>query len=57
MNFLRRVAGLSCQERVRSSAIWGELKVEPLLHCAESQMKLFGHLVGRLPDEVFGAHR
>ena len=33
MNFLRRVAGLSLRNRVRSSAIWEALGVQLLLHC------------------------
>ncbi|TWW54789.1 hypothetical protein D4764_0289820 [Takifugu flavidus] len=58
--FLRRVAGLSLRDRVRSSAIREELGVEPLLLRDErSQMRWLGHLVrmppGRLPGEVFRA--
>ncbi|TWW60112.1 hypothetical protein D4764_05G0002020 [Takifugu flavidus] len=60
MSFLRRVAGLSLRDRVRSSAIWEELGVESLLLRVErSQMRWLGHLVrmppGRLPGEVFRA--
>ncbi|TWW73527.1 hypothetical protein D4764_15G0009210 [Takifugu flavidus] len=60
MSFLRRVAGLSLRDRVRSSAILEELRVEPLLLRVErSQMRWLGHLVrmppGRLPGEVFRA--
>uniref|UniRef100_A0A674P165 Reverse transcriptase domain-containing protein n=1 Tax=Takifugu rubripes TaxID=31033 RepID=A0A674P165_TAKRU len=60
MSFLRRVAGLSLRDRVRSSAIREELGVEPLLLRVErSQMRWLGHLVrmppGRLPGEVFRA--
>ncbi|TWW63643.1 hypothetical protein D4764_03G0006510 [Takifugu flavidus] len=60
MSFLRRVAGLSLRDRVRSSAIREELGVEPLLLCIErSQMRCLGHLVrmppGHLPGEVFRA--
>uniref|UniRef100_A0AAQ4R3P6 Reverse transcriptase domain-containing protein n=1 Tax=Gasterosteus aculeatus aculeatus TaxID=481459 RepID=A0AAQ4R3P6_GASAC len=60
MGFLRRVAGVSLRDRVRSSAIREELGVEPLLLCVErSQLRWFGHLVrmppGRLPREVFQA--
>ncbi|TWW55998.1 hypothetical protein D4764_09G0010480 [Takifugu flavidus] len=60
MSFLRRVAGLSLRDRVRSSAIWEELGVESLLLRVErSQMGWLGHLVrmppGRLPGEVFRA--
>ncbi|TWW78263.1 hypothetical protein D4764_11G0003840 [Takifugu flavidus] len=48
------------KDRVRSSAIWEELGVEPLLLCVErSQMRWLGHLVwmfpGRLTGEVFRA--
>ncbi|TWW59434.1 hypothetical protein D4764_06G0009640 [Takifugu flavidus] len=60
MSFLRRVAGLSLGDRVRSSAIREELGVEPLLLRVErSQMRWLGHLVrmppGRLPGEAFRA--
>ncbi|TWW73461.1 hypothetical protein D4764_15G0008550 [Takifugu flavidus] len=60
MSFLRRVAGLSLRDRVRSSAIQEELGVEPLLLRFErSQMRWLGHLVrmppGHLPGEVFRA--
>uniref|UniRef100_A0A8C2WVQ0 FERM and PDZ domain containing 1 n=1 Tax=Cyclopterus lumpus TaxID=8103 RepID=A0A8C2WVQ0_CYCLU len=60
MSFLRRVAGLSLRDRVRSSDIRGELGVESLLLRVErSQLRWFGHLVrmppGRLPLEVFRA--
>ena len=58
MGFLRRVAGVSLKDRVRSSAIQEGLGVEPLLLCVErSQLRWFGHLMrmppGRLPREVF----
>ncbi|TWW56724.1 hypothetical protein D4764_08G0007110 [Takifugu flavidus] len=61
MSFLRRVAGLSLRDRVRSSAIREELGVEPLLLRVErSQMRWLGHLVrmppGRLPGDVFRAY-
>ncbi|KAK0133852.1 Non-ous end-joining factor 1 [Merluccius polli] len=60
MSFLRRVAGLSLRDRVRSSVIREELGVDPLLLRVErSQMRWLGHLVrmppGRLPGEVFRA--
>ncbi|KAJ7992757.1 hypothetical protein DPEC_G00281980 [Dallia pectoralis] len=60
MCFLRKVAGLSLRDRVRSSVIREELGVEPLLLCVERrQLRWFGHLVrmppGRLPREVFQA--
>jgi len=51
-------AGLSLRDRMRSSAIWGELGVESLLlHIERNQLRWVGHLVslppGRLPLEVF----
>ena len=60
MSFLPRVAGLSLRDRVRSSDIWRELGVEPLLLRVErSQLRWFRHLTrmppGRLPLEVFRA--
>ncbi|KAI3353065.1 hypothetical protein L3Q82_019630 [Scortum barcoo] len=62
MSFLRRVAGRSLRDRVRSSVTREELGVEPLLlhHCIErSQLRWLGHLFrmppGRLPREVFQA--
>ncbi|KAK0146243.1 DNA damage-regulated autophagy modulator protein 2 [Merluccius polli] len=49
MSSLRRVAGLSLRDRVRSSDIWRELRVEPLLlHVERSQLRSFGHLI-RMP--------
>ncbi len=61
MSFLRRVAGLSLRDRVRSSDIQKELGVEPLLLCVErSQLRWLRHLVrmppGSLPLEVFRAY-
>ena len=58
MSFLRRVAGLSLRDRVRSSDIRRELGVEPLLLRVErSQLRWLEHLIwmspGRLPLEVF----
>ncbi len=58
MSFLCRVAGLSLRDRVRSSDIWRELRVEPLLlHVERSQLRWFRHLIrmppGCLPVEVF----
>ncbi|TWW81706.1 hypothetical protein D4764_01G0015210 [Takifugu flavidus] len=49
------------RDRVRSSAIWEELGVEPLvLRVERNQMRWLGHLVrmppGRLPGEVFRAY-
>jgi len=61
MSFLRRVAGLSLRDRVRSSDIRRNFGVEPLLLRVErSQLRWFEHLIrmppGRLPFEVFQAH-
>ena len=58
MSFLRRVAGRSLRDRVRSSVTREELGVEPLLLRIErSQLRWLGHLYrmppGRLPREVF----
>ncbi|KAK3505719.1 hypothetical protein QTP70_020512 [Hemibagrus guttatus] len=60
MSFLRRVAGRSLRDRVRSSATQKELGVEPLLlHIERGQLRWLGHLFrmppGRLPGEVFQA--
>uniref|UniRef100_A0A8C6LRX0 Reverse transcriptase domain-containing protein n=1 Tax=Nothobranchius furzeri TaxID=105023 RepID=A0A8C6LRX0_NOTFU len=60
MSFLRRVAGLSLRDRVRSSVIQEGLGVDPLvLHIQRSQLRWLGHVVrmppGRLPGEVFRA--
>ena len=60
MSFLRRVAGLSLRDRVKSSVIRRELGVDPLLlHVERSQLRWFGQLIrmppGRLPGEVFRA--
>ena len=60
MSFLRRVAGISLRDRVRSSVIRERLGVEPLLlHLERSQLRWFGHLVRmppeRLPREVLAA--
>ncbi|KAK3550423.1 hypothetical protein QTP86_025157 [Hemibagrus guttatus] len=60
MNFLRRVAGRSLRDRVRSSVTREELGVEPLLlHIERGQLRWLGHLFqmhpGRLPGEVFRA--
>ena len=47
MGFLRRVAGVSFKDRVRSSAIREGIGVEPQLLCVErSQLRWFGHLIG-----------
>ena len=58
MSFLRRVAGRTLRDRVRSSVTQEELGVEPLLlHIKRSQLRWLGHLyrmsTGRLPGEVF----
>ncbi|KAK3545223.1 hypothetical protein QTP70_002063 [Hemibagrus guttatus] len=60
MSFLRRVAGRSLRDRVRSSVTREELGVEPLLLRIErGQLRWLGHLFrmppGRLPGEVFWA--
>ncbi|KAK3524866.1 hypothetical protein QTP86_010089 [Hemibagrus guttatus] len=60
MSFLRRVAGCSLRDRVRSSVTREELGVEPLLlHIERGQLRWLGHLFrmspGRLPGEVFWA--
>ena len=60
ISFLRRMAGISLRDRVRSSVIRERLGVEPLLlHLERSQLRWFGHLVRmppeRLPREVLDA--
>ncbi|KAK3525927.1 hypothetical protein QTP70_010995 [Hemibagrus guttatus] len=60
MSFLRRVAGHSLRDRVRSSVTREELGVEPLLlHIERGQLRWLGHLFrmppGHLPGEVFCA--
>ncbi|KAK3516854.1 hypothetical protein QTP70_027075 [Hemibagrus guttatus] len=60
MSFLRRVAGRSLRDRVRSSVTREELGVEPLLlYIERGQLRWLGHLFrmppGRLPGEVFRA--
>ncbi|KAK3548003.1 hypothetical protein QTP70_001912 [Hemibagrus guttatus] len=60
MSFLRRVAGCSLRDRVRSSVTREELGVEPLLlHIERGQLRWLGHLFrmppGSLPGEVFRA--
>ncbi|KAK3558031.1 hypothetical protein QTP86_006407 [Hemibagrus guttatus] len=60
MSFLRRVAGHSLRDRVRSFVTREELGVEPLLlHIERGQLRWLGHLfrmpLGRLPGEVFRA--
>ena len=60
MGFLRRVAGISFRDRVRSSVIQERLGVEPLLCIERSQLRWFGHLVrippGRIPRKMFQGH-
>ncbi len=49
MSFLCRAAGLSLRDRVTSSNMWEDLRVESLLlHVQRSQLRWFGHLV-RMP--------
>ncbi|KAK3521248.1 hypothetical protein QTP70_001543 [Hemibagrus guttatus] len=60
LSFLRRVAGCSLRDRVRSSVTREELGVEPLLlHIERGQLRWLGHLfrmpLGHLPGEVFRA--
>ncbi|KAK3524832.1 hypothetical protein QTP86_007573 [Hemibagrus guttatus] len=60
MSFLRRVAGHSLRDRVRSSVTQEELGAEPLLlHIERGQLRWLGHLFrmppGHLPGEVFRA--
>ncbi len=54
MRFLRRVAGRSLRDRVRSSVTREELRVEPLLlHIERGQLMWLGHLFpGRRPGET-----
>ncbi|KAL0194436.1 hypothetical protein M9458_012732, partial [Cirrhinus mrigala] len=57
MSFLRRVAGRSLRDRVRSSVTREELGVDPLLlHIERGQLRWLGHLFrmppGCLPGEV-----
>ncbi len=60
MSFLRKVAGRTLRDRVRSSVTREELGVEPLLlHIERNQSRWLGHLFrmspGRLSGEVFRA--
>ncbi|KAK7884420.1 hypothetical protein WMY93_027543 [Mugilogobius chulae] len=53
MSFLRRVAGRSLRDRVRSSATREELGVEPLLHHIErGQLRWLGHLYRMPPGRL-----
>ncbi len=61
IGFIRRVAGVSLRDKVRSSVIREGLGVELLLLCTErSQLRSFEHLERMPPDrvlrEVFRAH-
>ena len=50
MSFLCKAAGLFLRDRVKSSVIWGRLKVELLLlHIERSQLRWFRHPVRMLP--------
>ncbi|KAK3558298.1 hypothetical protein QTP86_014684 [Hemibagrus guttatus] len=60
MSFLRRMAGCSLRDRLRSSVTREELGVEPLLlYIERGQLRWLGHLFrmppGRLPGEGFRA--
>jgi len=57
MSFLRRVAGLNLRDRVRSSDIWRELGVEPLLlRVRRSHLRWFGHLGIQYLIHLFTVH-
>ncbi len=46
MSYLCRVAGLSLRDRLRSSVMWRELGVQPLLLCIYwNQVRKFGHQI------------
>ena len=50
IRFLSRVAGLRLRDRVRSSDIQRELKVELLFLCVDGgQLRWFGHLIWMPP--------
>ncbi|XDV13498.1 hypothetical protein PO909_001890 [Leuciscus waleckii] len=54
MSFLRRVAGRSLRDRVRSSVTREELRVEPLLlHIKRGQLRWLGHLFRMPPGCTF----
>lgn len=58
MRFLRRAAGLTLRDRIRSSDIRESLRIEPLLlHIERSQLRWFGHVMrmshDRLAYQVF----
>ena len=51
MRFLRRAAGLTLRDRIRSSTIRESLKAESLLlHIERSQLRWLGHVL-RMPRE------
>ncbi|XP_061622105.1 furin (paired basic amino acid cleaving enzyme) a isoform X2 [Phyllopteryx taeniolatus] len=53
MSFFRRVSGLSLRDRVRSSVIREDIRVESLLlHIERSQMRWLGHLIRMPPGHV-----
>ena len=55
MSFLRRVAGLSLRDRLRSSVIREELGAEPLLLRVETrQVRRLGHLFRMTPEHLPG---
>ncbi|CAF3333272.1 unnamed protein product [Rotaria sp. Silwood2] len=58
MRFLRRVAGLTLRDKIRSSDIRESLQIEPLLlHIERSQLRWLGHIIrmphNRLPYQIF----
>jgi hypothetical protein len=60
MRFLRRVAGLTLRDKIRSSNIRETLQIEPLLlHIERSQLRWLGHVLrmphNRLPYQIFQA--
>lgn len=50
MSFLHRLAGLTLRDGVRSSEIWSELGVKPLLLHVERRL---GHLIRMHPGPLF----
>ncbi len=55
MSFLRRMAGRSLRDRVRSSVTREELRVEPLLlHIKRGQLRWLGHLFRMPPERLHG---
>ncbi|CAF3092932.1 unnamed protein product, partial [Rotaria sp. Silwood2] len=58
IRFLRRVAGLTLRDKIRSSSIYESLQIEPLLlHIERSQLRWLGHVLrmpqNRLPYQIF----